>query len=137
MNSEKARIAASIIATGGTASEAARQAQVDRSTLTRWVRDEEFQRLVTEYKDSAQEVNVSDEANQSLSDLLPKAVSVIERALSGDKTLVSSARVALDVMKTAAQLAPKGQSGNEAPPLADLISELDKREKARTKPTRK
>lgn len=130
MQNEKKKLAASIIATGGSGSEAARQANVNRSTIGRWLRDPEFQQAVVAYKDQAEEVDVSDEANQSLSDLLPQAVGVIERALSGDKTLVQSARVALDVIKTAASLAPKGSSGDSTPPLADLISELDKREKS-------
>lgn len=125
---EKKKRAAVVIATSGNASEAARQAEVNRSTVTRWLRDPEFRALITEAEEDDPEVSAR--AEKSLSDLLPQAVSVIERALSGDKTMVASARVALDVMKVAAQLAPKGQSGNEAPPLADLIAELDKRDKA-------
>ena len=126
---EKKILAAEIIANGGTGAHAARTAGVDRSTVTRWVRDPEFQRLILDAQESATTGDVSEEATKSLSDLLPQAVAVIEKALSGDKTLVSSARVALDVMKTAAQLSPK-KSGNDTPPLADLISELDKRDKA-------
>lgn len=126
---EKKKLAAEIIANGGTGANAARTAGVDRSTVTRWVRDPEFQRLILDAQESATTGDVSEEATKSLSDLLPQAVAVIEKALSGDKTLVSSARVALDVMKTAAQLSPK-KAGNDAPPLADLIAELDRRDKA-------
>jgi transposase-like protein len=128
MTDEKKENAAFALAAGTTSAEAARRAGVDRSTITRWLRDSEFTALIAKAANGSEETGVAGEAQRSLSDLLPKAVDVIERALSGDKTLVSSARVALDVMKTAAQLAPKTGSGSDAPPLADLIRELDKRE---------
>lgn len=126
--SEKKRTAAVVYASTGNASEAARQAEVNRSTVTRWLADDEFQRLVAEAQDAETPGDVSEQATKSLTDLLHQAVSVIEKTLDGDKSLVSSSRIALDVIKTAAQLAPK-QSGKDTPPLADLISELDKRDK--------
>lgn len=134
---EKQKRAADVIAAGGTRSEAARQAEVDRSTVTRWVRDDDFQRLILEAQDDASPGGVAEQATLALSDLVTKAVGVIDKTLEGDKSMVASARVALDVIKTAAQLAPKGASGTDTPPLADLIDELDKRDKAKPPTPRK
>lgn len=136
MDREKAEIAASVLAASGNGNEAARQAGVNRSTVTRWMANPEFRALIATYEEAPapKDDDVSGQATKSLGDLVSESVSVIERALAGEKSLVSSARLGLDVIKTAAQLAPKGQSGNEAPPLADLIKQLDEREKASKRP---
>lgn len=137
MRNDKKQTAASIIATGGSGSEAARQAGVNRSTITRWLADPSFQQIVLEYQEGDAADDVGSQASKSLADLVQQAVGVIEAALSGDNTKISAGRLALDVVTKAAALAPKGQSGNEAPPLSDLISELDKREKEAAKSARK
>jgi hypothetical protein len=107
----------------GNASHAARKAGVDRSTVMRWLKDADFQRLVEEVGNP----EPSPEALRSLSDLVPKAVEVVEQGLQGDAS-VSAARIALDVIKVAAQMQPKG-STDGTPPLADLIAQLDAKDK--------
>lgn len=118
-NPKRIAVAKEYAATGN-ASHAARTAGVDRSTVIRWLKDSDFQRLLAEIN----RPEPSPEALKSLSDLVPKAVEVVEAGLQGEAT-VSAARVALDVIKVAAQMQPKG-SPDGTPALADLLAELDK-----------
>lgn len=108
----------------GNASHAARTAGVDRSTIARWLKEEDFQRKLSEATDSPEP---SPAAQKALTDLVPKAVQVVEAGLEGEAS-VSAARIALDVIKVAAQIAPKG-STDGIPPLADLLAELDAKNK--------
>lgn len=119
MDNPKQKAAALEYATTGNASHAARKAGVNRSTVMRWLNDAGFQELVREVREPAP----SPEALKSLSDLVPKAVEVVEQGLAGEAT-VSAARIALDVIKVAAQMQPKG-STDDTPPLANLLAELD------------
>ena len=114
--------AAEAYAATGNASHAAREAKVNRSTVVRWLEQEDFQDLVASLNGS----EPSPTATRALADLVPKAVNVVEKGLEGEAT-VSAARVALDVIKVAAQLGPKEGSLNETPPLANLLKELDER----------
>lgn len=115
--------AAEAYAATGNASHAARVAKVDRSTLTRWLKSEDFLRLVEEASESElQESGTT--ATQHLNDLVTKAVQIVEKGLEGEAS-VSAGRLALDVIKVAAQLAPKDGLTSETPPLAALLKELD------------
>ena len=91
--------------------------------MVRWLKDADFQRLLAEVGSP----EPSPEALKSLADLVPKAVEVVEQGLQGEAS-VSAARIALDVIKVAAQMQPKG-STDGTPPLADLIAQLDAKEK--------
>ena len=122
MESAKREAAAKAYADTGNASHAARKAQVNRSTVVRWLEQEDFQDLVAQ----ASGMEPSPTATKALADLVPKAVEVVEKGLGGEAT-VSAARVALDVIKVAAQLGPKEGSTNETPSLAGLLKELDER----------
>jgi len=115
--------AAAEYAATGNASHASRKAGIDRSTMVRWLKDADFQRLLAEVGSP----EPSPEALKSLADLVPKAVEVVEQGLQGEAS-VSAARIALDVIKVAAQMQPKG-STDGTPPLADLIAQLDAKEK--------
>lgn len=122
MQSAKRKAAAEAYAATGNASHAARTANVNRSTVVRWLEQEDFQGLVA----AASGDEPSPSATRALADLVPKAVAVVEKGLEGEAT-VGASRVALDVIKVAAQLGPKEGSTNEAPPLANLLRELDDR----------
>lgn len=107
------------IATGN-ASHAARVAGVNRSTVMRWLKDADFQRLVSE---ASRVEGPAPAATKALTDLVHRAVEVVEQGLDGEAT-VGAGRLALDVIKVAAQLEPKGNPG-ESVKLADLLAELD------------
>lgn len=91
--------AASVLALTGNKAEAARQAGVDRATLTRWSREPAFQEAV-----DAARPGLAEQATSGLSDLVPQALAVLEDALSGKKVTAQMARVALDTVKAAANI---------------------------------
>ncbi len=119
--------AARSLARGSTQAAAAREAGVDRATIGRWLKDQEFKEMVvtaTDAEDSVEDPTV--EAERGLSRLVPQAERVLEEALAGADVSTQMARVALDIIKAARALEPKAGSGEDGTPtLASLISELD------------
>lgn len=123
------RRAAAALAAGRSQAQAAREAGVHRATVKRWMEDPEFMALVEEKAPAEQEVV---QATKGLADLVPQALQVIEDALAGNQITPAAARVALDVIKTAAALQPKefGDTSDAMPEWSTLIQELDERNNA-------
>jgi len=119
--------AARALARGATQAAAGREAGVDRATIGRWLKDQEFKELVvtaTDAEDTVEDPTV--EAERGLSRLVPQAEHVLEDALAGADVSTQMARVALDIIKAARALEPKAGSGEDGTPtLASLIAELD------------
>ena len=110
------KTAAESLAAGSSQAEAARQAGVNRSTVLRWLDDPEFQALL-------QEVDPSSDALTGLGVLVPKALEMLNRAMTTGDIPATKARVALDIVKAAAGL-KQGDPGGESS-LAQRLQQLD------------
>jgi hypothetical protein len=125
--------AAWALAQGSTQIEAAREAHVDRATVTKWRRTEPFEHRVDELKLTLAEKAEDDPgeaAEQGLARLIPLAEAVIEAALKGEKygekvpTQQQHAN-ALKTIELARKLEPRATGHSGAPALGDLIAAAD------------
>ena len=119
---ERRQQAARALAAGANQASVARELGVDRATIGRWRKDPEFQAYVASVSAEA-----SEEAVSGLTILVPQALRLIERALSGEDVPATRARVALDVVKAAASI-DKGSGGGSSA-FEERLRELDARNK--------
>lgn len=119
--------AARALANGSTKAAAAREAGVDRATLTRWAKEPSFQDMVL--KAQSGDASPEEKASKGLADLVPMAMKVLEDALTGAHQITpAQARVALDVVKAAKTFEPAASAEDTGPStLTALIQELDAR----------
>jgi len=97
--------------TGGNVTETARRAGVHRTTVHGWLKEPGF--LETPPVDTA----------PGVSTYIPKAMSVIDDALSGKKITNNQIRAAIEVLKATNAL--KDRSMEDKATLADLIAKID------------
>jgi len=101
---------------GASANQISKEIPVHRSTITRWLKnDPEFQEALG---------GTVLDAGRRLDQLVPEAITVLELGLKGKKT-VSQARVALDIIKAAAQVGKLGDGDTTA--FQKRLAELDAR----------
>lgn len=118
-------LAAESLATGATKAQAARNAGVNRATVTKWSQSAEFLSLVEAVKPG-----LAGEAVTGLHQLIPQSLQLLQGALEGSDVSVTRARIALDIIKAAAGIA---QDKADAGPtdlerrLAQLDTEPDSR----------
>jgi len=128
---ERKQAAALVLASGGNQASAARAANVSRPTLTRWVREKGFKGLVESLREPREDdADLGEVAVKGLGDLVPKALILLSEALDGESYTAQQQRVALDLIKAAANLAKKTDEGTESD-LAKAIAELDLRDKGK------
>lgn len=130
----KRETAAWSLARTGIASEAARNAGVNRATVGRWMKEAEFSARVDELRVQmldADPDDVAEGAERGLARLVPIAEAVIEAALRGEeyngKVPTSQQHAnALKTIELARKLEPKSTGADsEAPSLASLIAQAD------------
>jgi hypothetical protein len=115
--------AARSLAGGSTKAAAAREAEVDPGTITKWLKDPSFRDLILQAQQPADD-DIAAKAVQGLSDMVPKALRVIDEALDGNGT-PQQLKAALDVVKAAKQLEPVGSADAGPSTLAAAIAEID------------
>jgi hypothetical protein len=121
--------AARSLAAGSTKAAAARAAEVDPGTITKWARDPTFQDLVLRAKEPVDD-DPKAQATQGLADLVPQALKVLQDALNGADISPQQQTVALNVIKAAKQLEPAATSEGPST-LAAAIAEIDGSQPAR------
>jgi len=121
--------AARSLADGSTKAAAARAAEVDPGTITKWLKDPSFRDLILKAQTPADD-DVGAQAVQGLSDMVPKALRVIDESLDGNGT-PQQLKAALDVIKAARQLEPVGSADAGPSTLAAAIAEIDGSQPAR------
>lgn len=127
MNDPRRIRAARALAGGSSKAAAAREAGINRSTIQRWLDDPEFLDLLVEHKELLEApAPLEAQATKGLSDLVPKALALLEEALSGGDVPAAKARVALDVVAKAATLHTTEVLEGETS-LASLLEKLDAR----------
>jgi hypothetical protein len=114
--------AARSLADGSTKAAAARAAEVDPGTITKWLKDPGFRDLILTAQQPPAD-DVAGQAIQGLADMVPKALRVIDEALDGNGT-PAQLKAALDVIKAAKQLEPVATSEGPST-LAAAIAEID------------
>lgn len=139
------------LARGKTSAQAARDAGVDRATVTRWLRDDpSIRRRVSEVQLEIEstmssaiggvgesEGDAAAEARRGLARLIPIAEEVVEAALKGEDyngkpVTAQQHQNALRTIDLAHKLQPRETTGSaSAPALGELIREADAR-RART-----
>jgi hypothetical protein len=129
-NETKRLRAARSLADGSTKAAAARAAEVDPGTITKWLKDSTFRDLILTVQAPAPLDDPGAVAVQGLSDMVPKALRVIDEALDGNGT-PQQLKAALDVVKAAKQLEPIGTSDAGPSTLAAAIAEIDGSQPAR------
>jgi len=112
---EKKRKAIEVLVGGGTQAQAARAAGVNRSSIIRWLANPEFVEAITEH-------DLTQGASIGLNSLVPEALRLLKQALDDDDVHAPRARIALDIVKAAAGLAP---AGADTGTLLSRIAELD------------
>lgn len=130
MTTDAARIrAARALAQGFSQAKSAAEAGKDRSTIKRWLKDPAFLDLLQEQKELlAAPDPLEASAEKGLGSLVPQAIELLEQALSGAGTVsATKARVALDIVKTAATLRHEETAADAPSSLASLIEKLDER----------
>jgi len=116
------------LAAGSSQARAAKGAGVHRSTVARWLEDPSFQDLIREAHEELEEpAPLEAQATKGLSDLVPKAIALLEEALSGGDVPAAKARVALDVVAKAATLRTSETVAEGETSLASLLERLDAR----------
>jgi flagellar motor switch protein FliG len=91
---------------------------MNRATIHRWLKEPEFIALIDQFR--AEIVAES----QTLESLVPKAFNTLESLLNGDSGVsASTARVALDVLKAAAQVRNASEQGETS--FEQRLRELD------------
>jgi hypothetical protein len=120
--------AARSLAGGSTKAAAARAAEVDPGTITKWLKDGAFRDLILKAQEPDDDVGA--QAVQGLSDMVPKALRVIDESLDGNGT-PQQLKAALDVIKAARQLEPVGAADAGPSTLAAAIAEIDGSQPAR------
>jgi hypothetical protein len=104
---------------GQSANSISKEIGVHRSTILRWAKnDPDF---VEALQDAEQE-----EAKEGLDRLVPKALKTLEDSLTKGNVPTPKARIALDIIKAAAQVA-KLDEGGTGSGLAKRLAELDSR----------
>lgn len=113
--------AAKVLAAGGKIKDAAEAIGVHPQTILKWKRsDEDFQRLLGQHTEDA-----ASAVNAGLSLLYPKALDVIDKALTGRvKVSATQIRAALDVIKAVGAAAPKQEATHNS--LEKRLAELDR-----------
>jgi len=114
--------AARSLADGSTKAAAARAAEVDPGTITKWLKDPAFKDLILKAQEPEDD-DVAGKAVQGLADMVPKALRVIDEALDGNGT-PAQLKAALDVIKAARQLEPVATTEGPST-LAAAIAEID------------
>jgi len=109
--------AAKVLAAGGSQAAAAKAASVNRSTVLRWLEDADFA--------DAAKPDLGDSATQGLADLVPKALELLERAMNKGDVPATKARVALDIVKAAANLKQAETGGGT---LVERLREIEARD---------
>jgi len=105
---------------GWSASEVAAELGINRSTVSRWMKnDPEFVAALSGNKE------ISESARGGLADLVPRALSLLEQALQNDNISASRATVALNVVKAAASLGAAAEKTEGT--LAARLAEIDAR----------
>jgi hypothetical protein len=129
-NEVKRLRAARSLAAGSTKAAAARAAEVDPGTITKWLQDVRFADMILVAKNPPADDDIATQAVQGLSDMVPKALKVIDEALDGNGT-PQQLKAALDVVKAAKQLEPVGSGETGPSTLAAAIAEIDGSQPAR------
>lgn len=130
MASDVARLrAARALASGTTKAQAARDAGVDRATITRWAKEPAFQDLILQAQTPKDGDTPQQQATKGLHDLVPIAMRVLEDALNGADISPQQQTVALNVIKAAKQLEPIADADAGPSTLTTLIEELDARDR--------
>ncbi len=120
-------------ARSGSQAEAARTANVARSTTKRWVKDPAFLARVDEIKallEGDDGDDLSAEATKGLARLIPIAEAVVEAALKGEPyngrpVSPQQHSNALKTIELARKLEPRASTDDKAPTLGDLIAAAD------------
>lgn len=122
--------AARSLAAGSTKAAAARAAEVDPGTITKWLKTADFRDMILKAQEPADDTDPQAQAVQGLADLVPQALRTLKDALDGAAISTPQQTVALNIIKAAKQLEPAG--GKDAGPstLAAAIAELDAAEPA-------
>lgn len=130
--SDVARLrAARALARGATQAQAAREAGVDRSSITHWKKEASFQDMILKANDPEPEPETPDQAaRQGLTARVEKALKVIDEALAGGDVSPQMARVALDVIKAAKTFEPQASAEEGPSTLTALIARLDASDEA-------
>lgn len=116
--------AARALAAGSTKAAAAREAEVDPGTITKWLKQPDFQDAILRAKDPADPNDPHAQAVEGLVDLVPKALRTLNDALDGADISPQQQTVALNIIKAAKQLEPA--AANEGPStLAAAIAEIE------------
>lgn len=124
-NSVKRAIAARALAAGSTKSAAAREGGVDPGTITKWLKQPDFQDMILRAKDPADPHSPQAQAIEGLADLVPQALRVLRDALDGAKISPQQQTVALNIIKAAKQLEPTATTEGPST-LAAAIAEIEK-----------
>lgn len=106
----KRRQVAALLAVGVSNAEAARRTGVDRSTVGRWRKEQDFQELVLEIAESAPEELDS----FTLSSLIPLAHALLRKGLEGSDVAIGRARIALEVLKVAETASKETAVGDDS-----------------------
>lgn len=114
--------AARSLAAGSTKVAAARAAEVDPATITKWLKTPGFQDMLL--KANEPPVTAQEQAIQGLADLVPQALRTLKDALEGADISTAQQTVALNIIKAAKQLEPVAASEGPST-LAAAIQELD------------
>ncbi len=114
--------AARALAAGSTKAAAAREAAVDPGTITKWLKQPDFQDMILRADEPA--ASPADQAVQGLADLVPQALRTLKDAMEGADISTQQQTVALNIIKAAKQLEPV--AANEGPStLAAAIAEIE------------
>lgn len=125
-DARRSRVARALAA-GSSQARAAKEAGVHRSTVARWLEDPTFQDTLKQQQELLEApAPLEAQATKGLSDLVPKAIALLEEALSGGDVPAAKARVALDVVAKAATLRTTEAIEGETS-FASLLERLDAR----------
>jgi len=112
-----------VLKQGGTQAAAARAANVSRSTILRWLKDNDFRSALSGSLDQ-DDGELAERAISGLADLVPKALDMLEEALDGENYTAAQQRVALDIIKSAASISRHAEDTGKSE-LAKALEELD------------
>lgn len=114
--------AARELAAGSTKAAAARAAEVDPGTITKWLKDRSFQDMILKAQEPAD--TPRDQAVQGLADLVPQALRTLKDALEGADISPAQQTVALNIIDKARKWEP-AKSTEGPSTLAAAIQEID------------
>lgn len=114
--------AARELASGSTKAAAARAAEVDPGTITKWLKDSAFRDLILK---AQQPADTPDQmAVQGLADLVPQALRLLKDAMEGAQITPAQQNVALSIIDKAKKWEP-AKSTQGPSTLAAAIQEID------------